>query len=295
MRFVGDQNPIRRFVPLAAAFIAAPGYWVRAEFWYRQGEISIREIARREGVGDVFANSDQCISEFLRRHDQVGKNRFRMDCEDWNEDTPNQVALARVVTTQTRLHFIAGRDKRRPACPSLGSACKLKAFLVPGDEVLVNVTEQGPYVCATFKTQNGILTRGLLPRAALQVASPEQAPAQQWEGKWRRDSEAEILIKSHGDEVEISGTATWGGRDPQRVKRGAINTGELTGSGKPRGQVLAIGYDPDRSVFPPSEHEAPDICAAQLELHGRYLMVEDNGRCGGLNVSFSGLYVRVAN
>ncbi len=53
MRFVGDQNPIRRFVPLAAAFIAAPGYWVRAEFWYRQGEISIREIARREGVGDV--------------------------------------------------------------------------------------------------------------------------------------------------------------------------------------------------------------------------------------------------
>jgi hypothetical protein len=73
------------------------------------------------------------------------------------------------------------------------------------------------------------------------------------------------------------------------------NTGELTGSGKPRGQVLAIGYDPDRSAFPPSEHEAPDICAAQLELHGRYLMVEDNGRCGGLNVSFTGLYVRVAN
>jgi hypothetical protein len=103
-----------------------------------------------------------------------------LNCEDWNEDTPNQVALARVVTTQTKLHFIAGRDKRRPACPSLGSACKLKAFLVPGDEVLVNVTEQGPYVCATFKTQNGTLTRGLLPRATLQVASPEQAPAQQW-------------------------------------------------------------------------------------------------------------------
>jgi hypothetical protein len=77
--------------------------------------------------------------------------------------------------------------------------------------------------------------------------------------------------------------------------RGAINTGELNGSGKPRGQVLAIGYDPDRSAFPPSEHDAPDICAAQLELHGRYLMVEDNGRCGGLNVSFTGLYVRVAN
>src|SRR5260370_31148108 len=57
-----------------------------------------------------------------------------LNCGDWNEDTPNQVALARVVTTQTRLHFIAGRDKRRPACPSLGIACKLKAFLLPDAE-----------------------------------------------------------------------------------------------------------------------------------------------------------------
>jgi hypothetical protein len=135
---------------------------------------------------------------------------------------------------------------------------------------------------------------GLLPRAALQVASPAQIPAQQWEGKWRRDSKAEIVIKSRGDEVEVSGTATWGGSDPQRRKRGAINTGELTGTGKPRDQTLAIGYDPERSAFPPWDPARRDICAAQLELHGRYLLVEDNGKCGGLNVSFTGLYVRVA-
>jgi hypothetical protein len=224
----------------------------------------------------------------------VAADAASLKCEDWNEDTPNQVALARVFTTQTRLHFIAGPDKRRPACPSLGSSCKLKAFLVPGDEVLVNVTEEGPYVCATFKAQNGILTRGFLPRAALQLSSSEQVSAQQWTGKWRRDSEAEIVINSRDDKVEVSGTATWGDSDPQRVKKGAIHTGELNGSGRPRGEVLAIGYDPERSAFPPPENEAPDICAAQLELHGRYLLVEDNGRCGGLNVSFTGLYVRIA-
>jgi hypothetical protein len=38
--------------------------------------------------------------------------------------------------------------------------------------------------------------------------------------------------------------------------------------------------------------QAPDICAAKLELYDRYLLVEDNGRCGGVNVSFGGLYVR---
>jgi hypothetical protein len=216
-----------------------------------------------------------------------------INCEDWNEDTPNQAAVARITTTQPRLHFIAARSKRLPVCPSLGSTCELKAFLLPGDEVLVNVTEQGPYVCATYKTQNGVMTRGLLPRVALRVASPAEIPAQQWEGKWRRDSEAEIVMESRNEEVEISGTATWGGSDPERRKRGAINTGELNGTGKPRGQVLAVGYDPERSAFPPSENEAPDICAAQLELLGRYLLVEDNGKCGGLNVSFTGVYVHV--
>ena len=216
-----------------------------------------------------------------------------LNCEDWNEHTPNQVAVARIATTQPRVHFIAGPDKRRPACPSLQSNCKLKAFLVPGDEVLVNVTEQGPYVCATFKGQNWIMTRGFLPRAALQVASPAQIPAQQWEGKWRRDSQAEIVTKSRDGAVEVSGTATWRGGDTQHGKPGPINTGELNGTGKPGGHVLAIGYDPERSAFPPSEQEAPDICAAKLELYGRYLLVEDNQRCGGVNVTFTGFYVRI--
>jgi hypothetical protein len=156
-----------------------------------------------------------------------------LNCEGWNEHTPNQVAVARIATTQPRVHFIAGPDKRRPACPSLQSNCKLKAFLVPGDEVLVNVTEQGPYGCATFKGQNWIMTRGFLPRAALQVTSPAQIPAQQWEGKWRRDSQAEIVTKSRDGAVEVSGTATWRGRDTQHGKPGPINTGELNGTGKP--------------------------------------------------------------
>ena len=207
------------------------------------------------------------------------------------EDSPGQVVLARVGTTQARLNFVAGPDKRTPTCPSLESTCKLKAFLVPGDEVLMN-TMEGSYVCATFKAQSGIVTRGLLLRAALQIVPPEQVSAQKWDGKWRRDSETEIVIESRKDQVKVSGTAIWGSSDPQRVKRGAVNTGELSGSGKPRGQVLAIGYDPDRSGFPPPEDAASDICAAKLELYGRYLLVEDNQRGGGVNY-FHGSYVRV--
>ena len=209
-----------------------------------------------------------------------------VDCEQ------NKVALARVVTKEARLNFIAGPSERTPACPSAESACRLKAYLVARDEVLVDATD-GPYVCAFFKSQGGTETRGWLPRAALQMAPPEAAPARQWDGKWERDREAQIVTKSHQDEVEVSGNAIWGSYDPQRVRRGAIHVGELNGKGRPRGQTLAIGYDPDRSGFPPAKGEARDSCAAKLELYGRYLVVEDDGTCGGQNVSFTGIYVRV--
>jgi len=205
-------------------------------------------------------------------------------------EAKEEIALARVTATEPRINFIANPGERTPNCrPSAENWCRLKAFLVPGDEVLA-IGRDGPYVCATFKSPEGVETSGWLPRAALTTVAPKPISAQAWDGKWRRDGEAEIVLKSHGDEVEVSGQATWGSGDPERARKGAVNTGELEGSGKPRDQVLAVGYNPDRSGFPPSQ-VAPD-CAARLRLFGRYLAVEDNGACGGLNVSFSGIYVR---
>jgi len=200
--------------------------------------------------------------------------------------------LARVVTKDARVNFVAGRGERTPTCPSAERACQQKANVVPGDEVLTGATD-GPYVCALFKSQRGTETTGWLPRTALEVVSPQAGPARQWDGTWRRDRDARITIKSDDDEVSVSGDAVWGSHDPQRVRRGGIHVGVLNGKGRPRGRTLAIGYDPDRSGFPPAPDETPDGCAAKLELLGRYLMVEDNSMCGGLNVSFTGIYVRM--
>src|SRR5262249_33974519 len=102
----------------------------------------------------------------------------------------NKVVLARVVSKDARLHFIAGKSERMPACPSAESACRLRAYAVPGDEVLVDATE-APYLCAFFKSQTGRETRGWLPGAALQIAPSEGVPARQWAGKWQRDREAQ--------------------------------------------------------------------------------------------------------
>jgi len=203
----------------------------------------------------------------------------------------NNMALARVVTEEAKLYFVSGPRKPAPKCPSAATACRIKAYLVPGDEILTNPTDD-PYVCAKFKSQSFVETIGYLPRAALELVPSERPSIQKWDGTWRRDPEAVIVLKSGGDQVTVSGNATWGGSDPRRVKQGAVHTGELEGTGQPRGRVLALGYDPERSVFPPDRDASEDGCAAKLELFGRYLIVQDNGQCGGVNVSFNGVYVQ---
>jgi hypothetical protein len=104
----------------------------------------------------------------------VAAHAARFDCND----SSDEVSLARVVTTQASVNFVASPDKRTPGCPSAANTCKLKAFLMPGDEVLMDRSE-GAFVCATFVAKGGVATRGLLPRAALQIVSPEPTSVQQ--------------------------------------------------------------------------------------------------------------------
>lgn len=214
-----------------------------------------------------------------------------IDCGLFSPET--SVALARVATTESRLNFVAGADARRPNCPSTATDCTLNAYLVPGDEVLVAEAD-GPYLCATFKSQRGVETSGWLPRTALQIAPTSPAPASGWAGTWRRDRDATIVLKSGRDGVAVTGSASFGGDDPDKVKRGAVQSGELDGTGRPRGHTLALGYDPAQAVHSAPEDVSREACAARLRLFGRYLIVEDNRGCGGVNVSFTGLYLRAS-
>jgi hypothetical protein len=86
----------------------------------------------------------------------------------------------------------------------------------------------------------------------------------------------------------VSGSATWGALDPGRASRGAINSGEIDAVGIPVGNLIAIGPDYDGKI--PPEPFKGDDCRVRLRLFGPYLAVEDNLLCGGLNVTFTGVY-----
>jgi hypothetical protein len=207
-------------------------------------------------------------------------------------DASKKLTLVRIESKSPKVNFVAGPSKKAPNCPSSDAACRLKAFVTPGDEALIEASD-ATFVCATYVSARGTGTTGLLPRQAIQTVTPDSSAGAKWDGVWRR-AEAKIVLKSRGDVVKISGSATYGAEDAERVKRGAVNLGELDGEAKPRGNTLALGYDPDRSADLPNPEAAKDSCAARLVLYGRYLVVEDNLGCGGMNVSFSGVYVRGA-
>lgn len=200
-------------------------------------------------------------------------------------DAGAKLALARVATAEPKLNFVAGPDGRTPRCPSADGSCKRKAFVLPGDDVLLVVAD-GPYVCAAYRALTGVETAGWLPRAALQIVPLKPAAIQQWAGTWRRDADAELVLKPLGALVKVSGDASSNDNAP-----GGPNVGELDGKGTPQGQALFIGYDPGRSGLPPAQDTAR--CAARLRLYGRYLIVEDSGGCGGMNVTFKGVYIQV--
>lgn len=208
-----------------------------------------------------------------------------------------KVRVMKVVGAGPRVNFIADRDaKTKPTCPDLSEACKRRGFVVPGDDVLVGEVLNG-MACVTYIAPNAkkvkgqfVETNGFLPASAL-AAVPAAAPKPaDWLGQWSRSAEAEIEIRQgQGGKLDIKGNATFGALDPGRVKRGAVNMGELDGQAAPQGNRLFFGDGYNGQKLPEDGGE----CQARLHLHGRYLVVEDSGGCGGMNVRFTGIYVRL--
>lgn len=208
------------------------------------------------------------------------------------------IRLMQVMVKTQRLPFYKNRTEKTPHCPVEVDDCQLKAFLVPGDLVLAG-PEMEDFTCAAYIApgvkrirESFKETIGFLPRNELKAVAPTRPSAAQWHGTWHRSSEAEILIEPEASgKLKISGTATYGGHDPERVKRGAVNVGALEGNvALPAANMIALGDDYDGSRPPGGDRSE---CRARLRLFGPYLVVEDSGGCGGHNVSFTGVYVQI--
>lgn len=191
------------------------------------------------------------------------------------------VRVGRIASGSARVHFVSAV---RAGCPNTTPACAERAYVVPGDPVILTMTRDA-FVCATFIDSKGVDTSGWLPAAAVDT-EPEPAPSAGWLGTWSR-TEAEIVFKpGKGAALLIEGNATFGASDPRRVRRGAVNVGEIEAEVTPAGDRLNFTEGGGSA-----EEGGESSCRVWMRQIGRWLIVDDNGNCGGLNVSFRGYYV----
>jgi hypothetical protein len=175
-------------------------------------------------------------------------------------------------------YFYTGNEK--PGCPALTTACRRRAYVVPGDQ-LVAEEARGDFMRVTYVAPGkSDSTDGWIETAALRTIALPAPRLESWLGSWSYwDNHINIEPGSKRGTLKISGTALWGGRDPERVARGSVHVGEIDDD--------ALVPSGDRL-----EYDDGERCQASMHLLGPYLVVVDNAQCGGLNVDFSGAYRR---
>lgn len=213
------------------------------------------------------------------------------DCPGLHWEEGDVARSATVATKEPRTHFL--HDAPAVAgCPSADAKCRMKAYLVPGDDVVVWFAD-GDYACVSYAAANGRVTDGYLPTASLAISdAPGATPQSAWVGTWTRD-EAEVRIVAEGDDaVAIEGDASWGTHDPERVERGGVHVGTIDRTVVPIGKSAVLRFAPgDEPDDPTDEYR----CRVALQRVGDRLLVDDNFQCGGMNVSFDGIYSRNAD
>ena len=165
-------------------------------------------------------------------------------------------------------------------CPT-GKSCKMASYVIPGDRVIINQI-QAEWACVWYqgKTRE---TVGWIPRQQIKLNPPAKVPAlNEWIGHWvfSESSDLSITPSANGQALSLDGQAFWFGlvvNGERVIHMGALGTPE----------ILPVN---DRMHYSSGDDEYS--CKAELVLLPPYLIVDDNGNCGGQNVTFRGVYMR---
>ena len=165
-------------------------------------------------------------------------------------------------------------DLRADAVPSLWLSSR-------GRRIIVTRTRNG-YACSiSLRPSDAGLRIGWLPLASLRRLVLPPSPPSAWIGIWRgatSQQEQSISIHRVGATLVARGLDVFD--DPYYRAQNMIPTGDFQGrirlAGN-RAKVLLAKYDP---------------CRVSAWLFGDDLLVADNDRCGGINVTFRGIYRR---
>jgi hypothetical protein len=173
--------------------------------------------------------------------------------------------LAEIATAKTTVGY--------SGCSS-GQNC-LSTKLAPGDPVVVFQVE-GDWTCGYLSQAKGAGPGWVRSSDIRPVTFDAAPPLDAWVGTWSNgDDRNRIQTTKAPGKLELQGEAVWHGRT-----KDAVHTGDFAGEVAPVGNHLHF-----------VESDA-DSCTVDLTLIGKYLVANDNNRCGGENVRFWGIWKR---
>ncbi|MEL7691776.1 hypothetical protein [Citromicrobium bathyomarinum] len=174
--------------------------------------------------------------------------------------------------TAKRAFFYEDTD----GCPT-ADACRTRSYVIAGDILVVDGRQGGGFVCAFYPNDGGG-TAGWLRMEDLAVLPPDAHPSPQaWLGDWTSNGNPEVTIGEKYGRLSIVGEAYWPDR-PEELDWPTIHIGEVAGALDIAG--AHAGYADD------------NLCELELTLLADFLVISDNRQCGGVNVTFSGVYTR---
>ncbi|CCD97564.1 hypothetical protein [Bradyrhizobium sp. STM 3809] len=235
---------------------------------------------RKSWIGFIFSLLTATSAAAYDANDPANCNGI-----GWDDARP--LAVARV-SGQPRVNFVKSPyddDFKAASCPAATDACRRKAYLVGDDLVLVGRT-RGDFTCVSYQSPHArqqTWTSGWLPRAALAPVAPMAAPAgADWTGRWEHPGGGLTITAAGGGRLRIEGDQVLPtGRD--------LHNGSIAATAEPKDGLVAFVDDGSTPFERPN---AGDECRVRLQRVGAWLLVEDNGDCGGAGVSFTGLYRR---
>jgi hypothetical protein len=209
---------------------------------------------------------------------------------EWDD---NDALVVAKVTASPRVNFVKSPyddELKADGCPAATEACRKRSYLVAGDLVLAGRTH-GTFTCVSYQTpkphnkphRRPIWTTGWLPSAVLKPVAPMAAPRPaDWLGTWDQPhATIEIKPGGLGGRLRIEGVAVY--PTAQDVHNGTIDAQVM-----PAGDSITFLDD----GWFPFETKCDTGCRVRMRRVGPWLVVEDNGDCGGAGVTFTGLYHR---
>jgi hypothetical protein len=171
----------------------------------------------------------------------------------------------RLVRALRRTNFLLDSGQKR-GCPQAGAPCSLGDLHANASEELLINSDIPGFVCA-YSPKDG--DGGWIAKSdiVIEKRQPTIRPSlNTWTGHWK-DFDDRIDIARWHQVLMFDGHASWARQ----------HFGSFGGTALPNGATAEI---------------EDDSCKVSMLLFGRYLVVHDNGECGGMNVSFTGVYTR---